>query len=447
VKIDVNEINPTRKTVVATFSAEEVDAEEKNVLKEFSKHAKIPGFRPGKAPEKMLRQRFKSEIASELNQRILRKAFEEVQESDEIDLLQVINVENDPFVAGQEGSATLTVDVFPKFELPAYEGIEVTVPPADVEEKEVDDIIERIRNERAEYEVVEREAAKGDYVKVSYKGMIDGQPVGDIATDYTMYGEQANTWEEAGAEDGMGVKAVVEGVVGMKPGDKKTVEQDFAEDFEVEALRGKKASYEIEVHEVREKCLPEMNEEFLETLQAESEEDLRKRILDDLKSRKEQEIDQRKRSEASGKLVELVDFPLPESAVEGEKQNLLRGHMQRLMQQGITQEQMEAHKDQMLESAGQAARNQVKLQFILGEIAKKEEIKIENEDLQQRIMQEAYATRTRPDDIVKELQKDRNRLVQLQRDTLFAKALDFVVDKATVTISADAAEDGAEQSQ
>lgn len=431
-KTDIQQVNETRKTVVISLSADEINAEEKKVLKEFSQHARIPGFRPGKAPEGMLRKKFSKEIANELNRRVSTSAYEELQGIEDLTILQVVDVSNDPFRAGEDGSMTFTVDVKPDFTLPTYKGLAITAEPNEVDEEQIDETIDTIRNQRAEYEVVERAAAEGDYVKVSYEGFLDGKPIAEIAPDSPMYGKQATTWEEAGNKYTPGVLGVVEGIIGMAVGDKKNVEHEFAADFEVEALQGKKGTYEVEVFEVREKILPEMDEEFFQSLQVENEEELRERLRDDFKSRKEQQIEQSKRSQLSEKLLDGADFPIPDSVVESERDQMLRGHMQRLMQQGITEEQMQEHQEEMLQSAEQAARSQVKLQLILGEIAKEEKIEVTNEDLQQRLLQEAMATRTAPDELVKEMQKDRSRLMQLQRDTLFAKTLDFVLKEATV---------------
>lgn len=432
-KIDIQEVNETRKTVVVTVPAEEVDAEEKNVLRDISKQARLPGFRPGKAPEAMIRKKFSKDIANELDRRMSNKVYEEIQTKDDIDIVQVVTVDHDPFRAGQEGSITFTVDVRPQFEVPEYKGLEIQAPPTEVTDEEIQRAVDEIRNQRAEFNVVERAAQKGDYVKLSYEGSVEGQPIDEIAPEAPLYGKQSTTWEEAGNHDVPGVDAVVDGIIGMAAGDTKTVEQSFAEDHEVEALRGKTGTYEIKVEEVREKELPEVDENFLKSLQMESEEDFRKRIKDDLHDRKMQNADQAKRSTVSEKLLAAVDFPIPESLVENEREQLLRNHMQRLLQQGITEEQMEEHKEQMISSATEAARRQVKLQLILGEISKKENITVENEDLHQRVMQEAMMTRTKPDQLVKELQKDRSRVLAMQREVLFHKTLDFVIEQANVT--------------
>lgn len=128
-----------------------------------------------------------------------------------------------------------------------------------------------------------------------------------------------------------------------------------------------------------------------------------------------------------------IDFPLPESAVNGERDMILRDHMQRAMQQGATEEQLKEHEEDLIKQASEAAVRRVKTQLILGKIAEKEDIKVENEDMQRVIMNQAMQTRTAPDKIVKELQEDRAKLREMQRAVLFQKTLDFLTEAANVT--------------
>ena len=134
----------------------------------------------------------------------------------------------------------------------------------------------------------------------------------ELLPDKPMYGKQTNTWEEAGQAKGLGVDAIAQAVVGMKKDDKKDVEADFPDDFEVAPLAGKKVNYALEVHEVREKKAPDAEDEnFLKSLKAENLEDLKKKIKDDLVSRKERENIDGKRSQITQKILELPDFPSP----------------------------------------------------------------------------------------------------------------------------------------
>jgi trigger factor len=344
----------------------------------------------------------------------------------------------------------MTVDVNPKFELPEYKGIETEVPSTEVEDKEIEESIDRIRRQRADFEVVEREAAAGDYVKLSYTGTLDGEAIAEKLKDVPRlqaWGSVKDGWEEAGTEEAkqFGVPAVIDALVGMKAGDKKTVEQEIGDDFAVEELRGKTVSYEVEALEVRERKLPEIDDEFLKSVRAESLEDFKAQIMDELENQKKRQSEDAQRDQILKFLGDAVDIPLPASAVESETQSAMARIISQNMQQGVPEEEFEKHKEQIHAGAAQSAQRDVKLQIILNRIAGKEEIKVENEDLSRAVYSMAMQQRQKPEDLAKEFRKDRSRLIQLQRQILFSKTLDFLRDQAKVsTVEAAPADEKAE---
>ncbi|MGF1484099.1 MAG: trigger factor [Opitutales bacterium] len=432
-KVTLEDISETRKKAVVDVPAEAIDETEKSVLSALANQAKVPGFRPGKAPAHMVRQRFAKELSNELNRRLVSKAYEAVQAEDSLKVYSVVEMTGDTYTPGEATQTVFTVEIQPDFELPGYTELPVTIVPTAATEEEVDHAIEHLRRERADFKTVERAAEAGDYVKLSYEGTLDGQPLAELLPDQPIFGKQASTWEEAGSTEAPGVQAVIQGIIGMSAGDSKTVEEDFPEDFPLEPLRGKKVQYAIEVSEVRERELPPMDETFLKSFEVESEEQLRERIRDDIRSQKERQNENSRRAQVMDKLLAGLEFPLPDSALERETQTLLAQYMSRQMQQGASEEQFEENKEQLYTQAQQAAANRVRGQFVLLRIAEKEKIELQNEDLNQAIMQQAMATRQRPEDLVRDLKKDRNRLNELQRQVLLSKVLTWVSEQATVT--------------
>ncbi len=429
--IQSEDINETRKKITATISGEETAAAEKEILAEFAKSAKIQGFRPGKAPLNLIKGRYKKELADEMGRKLMGDVYKEAIK--DLQVMSVVSVEEAEFKAGEEATVTFTFDMRPEFELPDYKGLPVTVPSTEASDEEFQRTKDYILNQRAEYNVAEKAAETGDYVKLDYSGTVDGQPVSELIPDNPMYGDQTNTWEEAGSEDAPGVRCIIDGLVGMKAGDEKDVEQTFADDFQVEALRGKTAKYHVKVHEVREKKMPEINAEFLKGFNVETEEAFEQSIKDDIKSQKEHQANGQKREQVIQALSGKIEFPLPESIVENETQHVLRDFMARNMAQGAKEEDFEERKDELFAGASKAARDRIKAQLLLSAVAEKEEIKVEQDDIQQAIMQQAMASRRKPEEIVKELQADRQRVAQFQQNVLHNKALDFLVSQATVT--------------
>ena len=279
----------------------------------------------------------------------------------------------------------------------------------------------------------------GDYVKLSYKGTIDGAPIADL-TDKKIWGTQDNTWEEAGqaGPNTIGVPAVVEGIAGLKVGEEKDLDQEFELNHEVEALRGKKGVYHVTVHEVRERVLPELNEEFLKGLKIESAEKLRERIREELVNRKNYERRMSQREQIVQHLLDNTKFEVPLSAVEAETNTVLERVMTENMQRGVPREEFETHKDELHAKATEIALLQTRRNLILGEIANAEKVQVTNQDLNRAITVQAMRMRITPDEYIKLLTKDRDAVHSMQRDILLDKTMELLVDKATVVESADA---------
>ena len=261
--------------------------------------------------------------------------------------------------------------------------------------------------------------------------MLDGSPVAELLPDKPMYGKQTNTWEEAGQAKGLGVDAIAQAVIGMKKEDKKEVDADFAKDFEVAPLAGKKVIYSLEIHEVREKKAPAVDdEEFLKALKVENVDDLKKKIKDDLLSRKERENIDGKRSQVTQKFLEIPDFPLPQQAVEDESKSIFQSNIQRAVQQGAKQEDMESKRDELWNEAQVQGKARVKITIALSRIAELEKIEVSNEDLAQAATREAMMMRADPQVYVQELAKDQARISRLRQDVLHDKTLELVASKA-----------------
>jgi trigger factor len=296
-------------------------------------------------------------------------------------------------------------------------------------------LLESWRQQRADFAIVERPAEKGDFVKCSYDGLVDDKPIGDLVPDKPIYGKQANTWEEAGAENGVGVPIIIESIVGMKAGDKNSCQTEFPADFEESRLAGKSATYELEVHEVRHKDLPELDDpKFLQAMEVDKVEALRERAETEAKTQKERSNATAKRRQVRDQLLAGVDFELPQADLESETQEIFRAMVDANLRRGAAQEQLESHKDEMFTRAGEDARESIKLRIILSRVAEKEKIEVSREELSQAIATQAMMAGTDPREHFKEMQQDRAKLAHLQQQVLFDKTLALLTEKATVEI-------------
>ena len=411
-----------------------MEAEEKSLLDQFSKMAKIPGFRPGKAPLSIVRQKHAKDIAGELKQRVMAKAYQDGSKEAKVELVNVIDVQESEIVAGQDITVTFTIDVRPEFTVENFKGLELQGLSEAIEDKDIDEAIDGIRKEKAEFSPVEREAAEGDYVKFSHEGSIDGVPISEIVADKPVYAKMPQTWEEIGSDQGL-IPGLGDQLQGLKTGDKSDLEVEFPADFTVEELQGKKAVYSVEILEVRERKLPEMDDAFFEAQQVKTLDELKERVKGWIEGQKKQERKADLRRQVSEKLTASVDFSLPESLVEAETENSMRQVVMENMQRGVAQDQLEANKEDIHAQSRQTAESRVKLQLILSQIAEKESVEVSDQDMSQFVFSQAYQSGQKPDQFVKELKKDQNRLRMAQQSVLFDKTLEMLCDEAKVSDS------------
>jgi trigger factor len=441
VKTDVQDINETRKTITVSVAATEIASIEASLIKEFMRDAKIPGFRPGKAPQNMIRMRYAKELKSELSQRVVSKAHQEGVAKSDFEIFGVVDLNEGEIAVGSDANITFTVDVLQAFEVPTYEGLKVTNEPTEATAEDVEKMFEQLLSQRAEFNVAEKAANKGDYVRCSYEGKIGDELVADLVPETPMYGTQKVTWEEAGAEGSPGVQAIVDGVVGMQAGDEKEVSMEFAEDFKPEALAGKTAVYSLKAEEVREKVMPAMDDAFFASMQVKDEAELRERISENIEGQKKEKNSNAERQQITEQLLASVEFAIPESGIESETEAVLRDFMQRNMQQGASEADFEAHKEQLHEGASKAAHDRLKSRLILSKIAEKEKVQAENDDFSRMIMMQAQQSGEKPEKIVKEIQKDQSRINNMRSEILLGKTMDLILDKAErETVAAATAE-------
>ncbi|MDD3180146.1 MAG: trigger factor [Opitutaceae bacterium] len=436
--VQISDTNETRKTLVVTLDKSEVDGVYKTVVGEFTKFAHLPGFRPGRAPAELVVKRYGKELQDEFKNKVVSKAYSEGVEQAKIDVISLVDVEPGTVEAGLSAAIKFTVDLRPEFTLPDYVGLETEVQPTDPTETEIDQVVEGLRQERADFKVVDRTAQKGDYVRFGYEGSLDGKSIAELVGDKGIYAKAPQTWEEIGGPDGI-LPGMGAQLAGAKAGDKKTASIVFPAEFPAApALGGKTVSYAIDVQEVRERVLPPLDDAFFKAHNVENIDGLRAQIQGNLKTRKEYENRAAQRRQITDALVVRGNFPVPESLIASERDGVLRQFIEENMRRGVPQEQFEQNKKDLYESASRAALSRVKVQLMLAKIAQAEKLTVEKEDFNKWLMREAMRSGERPDKLAKELGKERSRLHAVQQQILFDKTLDFLVAKATVKLSATA---------
>ena len=431
--VQISDINETRKTLTVTLDQSEVQGEYTVLLGEFTKQVSLPGFRPGKAPAAMVAKRFGKELKDEFKSKVIGKAYRDGLEQSKLEVLTLVDVEEGAIEPGLSAAIKLTVDVSPTIKLPEYMGLELEIQPTQPTDAEIDQVIDGLRSERADFKVAERAAAKGDYVRFGYTGTLDGKPLDELVGDKKIYAAAPQTWEEVeGANEGL-LPGVSKQIAGLKTGDKKSIEVAFPADFAaVPALAGKTVAYAVDVQEVRERVLPALDEAFFKSNQVDDLAGLRTQVGAQLTARKDYANRSAQRRQINDKLAAQANFPVPESLISSERDGILRQFIEENLRNGIPQEKLEENKKELYDGASKAAVNRVKVQLLLAKIAEAEKLKVDEKDFNNWLMREAMRSGQKPDKLAKDLSKDRDQVRSIQQQLLFDKTLDFLVSKATL---------------
>ncbi len=423
--IKIKVTNPTRRAVTVTIPAADVASSEKEVLKGFTSEAAIPGFRPGKAPEAIVRQKYAKNIDEEVNQRLLTKGYEQIRKEKSFTVYTLADVKQDEAVKGKDVVIHYEVDVLPEFKTPDWKKVKIAAEKIVVSDADVEEHLQKIRAQRARFEKTEAAAAKGDYVRLSYTAQIDGKDVKEIDAEAGPLAGTESTWEEAGADNEIvAVPAIAKAVVGLKTGDTAKVEFKVPADHAREALRGKTIHFSLNIAEIRCKKLPEIDADFCKSVGVKDEADLRDQVRKGVEGSKQQAAETARREKAVETLVAGLELPLPQSAVDSVAKDLFIQYAQLRMRSGLAPNELETKRDEILEEARKAAEVRVRAQVVLARIAEEEKVDLTQEEFTRAIISTAYAEKTPPEKIA----KDRNRVATIRRDAILNKALDLILD-------------------
>ena len=412
--------------------SDDTQVERKQIIKLFSKQAKIPGFRPGKTPANVIEKRFKSEIESEFEDRIVRKAIQKNNDENDIDILSIKEIRDQSHNSDGTYSATIELVVAPDFELTDYKGIEVTVPKIDVTNDQLEESLNQIRERFADYEDVESRGIKmGDFVVINYKGSVEGKPVGEVLPlAPATLAQNTGFWLKM--DNKSFLPGFCEPLLDLKEKDTKSINVTIPDDYDAEELRGQSLDYEVEIVGIKEQKLPELDDDFAEKIEP-------GKSLDQLKETlKEQMLEQRKgyrqemvTNQILSKINSELEFELPQEIVMRETQSRVNDIFTSNTERGVSEEELVEHQDQIIESAGEQANNSVKTSFILEQIADKEKIEVSQEEVLNRVDQIAARQNTSVKNLTKQLQK-KNGFGRIINGLKIQKTLEFLRESAVI---------------
>jgi trigger factor len=429
VNVTVENLAPCKKLVRVEIESKEVDAAFESMLKDFQRQAALPGFRPGKAPKDIIAKRYEKDIHDEVKKKLIPDAYRKAVDEQKLEVVGYPDIEEIQFGKGQALQFAATIETAPEFQMPEYKGLPAKRETTAVTDADVERAVDLLRERKVDYKIVDRLAATGDVAVVNFTGTIDGKPVTDLAPVAKGLNEQKNFW--VNLEPGAFIPGFAEQLTGVKAGEKRSLTIDFPADFVEPQLAGKKANYEVEVLEVREKVLPAVDEAFAKSFDAESVEKLLAGIRKDLENELNFKKNRSVRNQLMQELMNRVTFDLPESAVTNETRNVVYDIVMENQKRGISREMIEKQRDQIYNAASDSAKGRVKASFLLRKIAEKEDIKVSREEVGLRIQSLAAMYEIPPDQFVKDLQK-RNGVIEIYDQLAAEKTLDFIQQNAKI---------------
>ena len=231
---------------------EEVAQEWDAIANSFARFAKIPGYRPGKAPRAVIDKRFRKEIQDELTRKLVSKSYHEAVEQEQLRVASLTNIEDIEFGEDKSMRFRATVVTAPEFELPDYKNIRVQLPDTKVSDTEVDEALERLRDQSADFvDVPARELQMGDFAVLDFEGSLDGKPIVEVAPQASKNLQGGKKFWLHLAPDNF-LPKFCEQLVGQKPAETRLVIVHFPDDFPVKELAGQKADYAVTVREIKE---------------------------------------------------------------------------------------------------------------------------------------------------------------------------------------------------
>ena len=410
-----------RRVVEIEVPSEVVEERTQAVVRELQRRTKLPGFRPGKAPASVIRQRFQEDIRSQVLQDLVPEYIANVAREQKWEPVGNPSVSDVHYEEAAPLKFKATVEVLPEFELADYSGLRVAVAKPEVTNEEVDKTLEGLREQAAAYVNVDpRPLQDGDFAGIAFHGGEAGKGSRDVQVDEVLC-------EIGGANT---VKEFTENLRGAEVGQELSFEVNYRPDHRDPRLAGKSIPYHVKVLGIKQKQLPELNDDFAKELgDYESLDAVRKHIREDMEKSRLAEAEHDARTQVRKQLVELHDFDVPETLVERQIERRLDRLRRQLASQGMDPGSVAVDWGKVRGAQRPEAVEDVKSTFILEKIAQRENLEADEAEVSQEIDRIASVTQTDAGTIRSRLTRE-GGLDRMKSRLRIDKALDFVFHQA-----------------
>jgi trigger factor len=417
---NVETLGTLERRVSMTVPVDEIDRKVDERLKKLARDVRMPGFRPGKVPMKLVAKTYGPQVRSEVLSDAVQKSFSDVVNEAKLKVAGYPRIEpnekaDDPKVL----QFNATFEIYPDVTVGDLSARTIERPAVDIGDAEVSKTIDILRKQRVKFAPADRPAQDGDRLTVDFEGSLDGQPFpGGKGEDFPLVLGEGRLLPEFEAA-----------ARGMKAGEKKTFPLKFPDDYQSKEVAGKQASFDLSVKKVEQPELPEVDAEFAKSLGiAEGDvEKMRSEIKANVEREAKKRIEARVKQQALQTILDVTPIELPKSLVQMEQQELLQRAAADLQARGLKPEQMQLNPAMFEESA----RRRVALGMIIGELAGKQNLQPKPAEVRALVEQEAQSYES-PAEVVKWFYMQPQRLSEMESAALEANVVKWVLSKAKV---------------
>ena len=424
-KASLEDISQVKKKLSVEIDAKEVNKKFNSAYGKIGKQTKIPGFRPGKVPRKILESYFGKQVEADVVSELVNESFPQAVDETKAFPLGQPELEKGPVKQNEKFIYSATMEVRPQFEVKDYLGLEAEKEIASIGEAEVDRKLEQIREANGKLESLTepRPIQEEDFVVINYQGFENDQPLEGIKDENFLLNVGKGDFH----------KKIDEALVGLNKDDKKEIVIDFEEDYFNNNLRGKTVRFDVSIVDVKERNFPELNDEFAKNLGADFEdlEGLKKQIEKNVVAQEENRVAQDLKRRLIGKISSGTEFEVPEALVDAEVEFSIKGLQSNFERSGANFEMAGLSPEMLEQQFRPLSESRVRERLILGQVALQDDITISDDEFTEGL--EKLAQGMGQDvETIRKYYEARGEIDILKEQMLEEKTLNYLVENAKV---------------
>lgn len=416
-QVSIEHTGSLERLMSVAIPADELEQQIQARLKQLAKQSKLPGFRPGKAPLKIIDAQYGQQVLQEVAGSLIETSLKDAFTQENLVPAGTPDIEPKTMERGKDLEYAARFDIYPEVKKIDLQGVELRRPVCEISDEDIDRTVETMRRQSMTYKSVERGAQEGDQVTVDFKGTIDGEPFagGEADNHQLVLGE------------GQFLKDFEDGIIGARAGEKRTVTVNFPADYHGEAVAGKAVEFEIEVHKVAEPKLPEVNEEFARSFGVKNGDldAFRQEVADNLARERDDRVRRLTRTRVLDALIRENELEVPEKLVEREIESMIAMSRTMLEQQGLPTDEFNPDREQYRADA----ERRVAMGLILSEVVRENDVKPDADRVRERIEKMA-ASYEQPEAFKQWYYSSRERMQQIESMVLEEQVVELLLEGA-----------------